>query len=65
MQLNASAKGLNAYAQAAPPAELADVRMLQQQIASYTPAVQDEHADAATRINRWWVQAANLSDRPA
>lgn len=62
-QLTSAAKGLNDYVPRAPATELADVRVLQQQIAQYAPGVEGEHGDAATRINRWWVQAANLSDR--
>ena len=62
-QLDAAAKGLNDYAGRAPATDLADVRVLQQQIAQYALGVGTNHADAASRINRWWVQAANLSDK--
>jgi hypothetical protein len=62
-QLTSAANGLNDYAARAAATELADVRVLQQQIAKYAPNVESNHGDAASRINGWWVQAANLSDR--
>jgi hypothetical protein len=63
VQLQASARALGDYAKVAPAGDLGDVHVLQQQISSYASTVAKQHDDAASRINGWWVQAANLSER--
>jgi len=62
-QLQASARALGDYAKVAPATDLADVHVLQQQISTYARNVANQHNDAASRVNSWWVQAANLSER--
>jgi hypothetical protein len=62
-QLDAAAKSLADYATVAPPADVADVKVMQQQIASYAPNVASQHDDAMARINAWWTRVANLTDR--
>lgn len=62
-QLDAAAKSLADYANVAPPADVADVKVMQQQIASYAPNVATQHDDAMARINGWWTKVANLTDR--
>ena len=64
-ELTAASKGLQDYAKRAPLAQVADVRVLQQQIASFMPVLDSHQDQAAERINQWWVQAANLSDSAA
>ena len=64
-QLNAAAKSLADYGRIAPPADMADVGVIQQQIAAYAPNVESHHDDAAARINGWWVRIANLTDKKA
>lgn len=62
-QLNAAAKSLFQYGKIAPAADVADVNVVEQQIAAYAPDVESQHGDAASRINGWWVRVANLTDR--
>lgn len=65
VQLNAAARSLADFAKVAPAADLADVKIIQQQIAAYAPTVRDQHADAASRIDDWWTRLADLTDKEA
>jgi len=64
-QLSAAAKGLADYSKIAPPADVADVGVLQRQIAAYASTVDQQHNDAAANINGWWVKVANMTDKKA
>jgi hypothetical protein len=64
-ELNAAAKSLGDYAKVAPTADMADVGVLRQQIAAYAPNVEQQHDDAAGKINGWWVRVANMTDSKA
>lgn len=62
-ELQAASRALTDYGKLAPAADIADVRVLEQQIATYANDAASQHGDAAARINGWWVQAAQLSER--
>lgn len=62
-ELQATSGALTDYAKLAPPADMADVRVLQRQIAGYANDAASQHDDAAARINGWWVQVAELTER--
>jgi hypothetical protein len=64
-ELNAASSGLADFSRAAPPAEIADVQLLHQQISQYADSVESKHDNAVGQINKWWVQVANLTDQPA
>jgi hypothetical protein len=62
-QLTTAAKSLGEYAQVAPATDLADVKVLQQQIAAYAAGIDAQHSDAAARIDGWWNRVADLTDK--
>jgi hypothetical protein len=62
-QLQAAARALGYYRQAAPPADVADVEVLQREIAGYASSPDSQRADAAARIDKWWDRVADLTDR--
>jgi YfdX protein len=64
-QLNAAANAIADDQKVAPVGQVADLKMLQQQISSYAGMMDKQHADAGAKIQGWWSRVADLTDQPA